>query len=208
MLFCNVELLIMENEKSMAGAGTEIVPKKRHPLFKWILVVGIMLVANLFINYALEAFYPAPQFDAFCPQSQVNEAILTKEACIAIGGGWNEYTYPAIKTPSAQISNTTIEVSGSCDKNYTCQKNLESAQKVYDRNVFIVLVIAGTALLMGGVFMAAIEAVALGFSFAGVLSLIIGTMRYWSNMDDRIRVVVLGCALVALVWLGIKKFKN
>jgi hypothetical protein len=79
---------------------------------------------------------------------------------------------------------------------------------MYDRNVFIVLVITGTALLIGGVFLTTAEAVALGFSFAGVLSLIIGTIRYWSSMDERLRVVVLGCALVALVWLGVKKFKD
>lgn len=183
--------------------------KKRHPLFKWILVIGIMLVANLFINYALDAFYPAPKYEAFCPQSQVNEAVLTKDACLTKGGQWNEDTYPVdIKTQVAPIPAGSVAVRGYCNVNYTCQKNLDSAQKVYDRNVFIVLVVAGTLLLIGGVYASGAEAVALGFSFAGILSFIVGTMRYWSSMDDRLRVVVLGCALAALIWLGVKKFKD
>lgn len=176
--------------------------KKQHPLFKWILVAGIMIVANLFINYALDAFYPAPKYESFCPQLQVNKAILSKNECLAGGGQWNENAY----IPTAPTK--TVEVKGYCNENYTCGKNYEDAQKVYNRNIFIVLVIAGTALLIGGVFLTGVEAIALGFSFAGILSLIIGTIRYWSSMDDRVRVVVLGVALAALVWLGIKKFKN
>ncbi len=181
--------------------------QKRHPIFKWILVVGIMIVSNLFINYALDAFYPSPKFENYCPQEQIQKAITTETACVAKGGQWTENVYPKEVAPTAPTK-AGMEIRGYCNENFTCQKNLESAQKVYDRNVFIVLIVAGTLLLIGGVFLTAAEAVALGFSFAGVLSLIIGTIRYWSSMDERLRVVVLGCALVALIWLGIKKFKN
>lgn len=167
-----------------------------------------MIVSNLFINYALDAFYPAPKYEVFCPQSQVQKAVTTQGACVAKGGQWNETAYPKDTNYTAPIPAGMVEIKGYCNENYTCQKNLDNAQKVYDRNVFIVLVVAGTALLIGGVFLTSAEAVALGFSFAGVLSLIIGTVRYWSSMDERLRVVVLGCALVALVWLGVKKFKD
>jgi hypothetical protein len=167
-----------------------------------------MIVSNLFINYALDAFYPAPKYEAFCPQAQVQKAITTQTACVAKGGQWTENAYPKDGTISVPVPAGLVEVKGYCNENYTCQKILDTAQKMYDRNVFIVLVITGTALLIGGVFLTTAEAVALGFSFAGVLSLIIGTIRYWSSMDERLRVVVLGCALVALVWLGVKKFKE
>ncbi len=189
--------------------STEV--KKRHPLFKWIFVGGIMIVANLFLNYTIAAFYPAPKYEVFCPQKQVNEALLTEDSCVATGGQWNEqlYTYPyapseAVPTPVR----VQEKIQGYCNVNFTCQKNYDEANNVYNRNVFIMLVALGTALLVGSIFVTAIEAVALGFSFAGILSLIIGTTRYWGSMDDRMRVVVLGLALVALIWVGIKKFKN
>jgi hypothetical protein len=188
-----------------------VLPKKRHPLFKWILVAGITLVSNLFLNYALDAFYPSPKYEAFCPTKQVNEAILTKNACISVGGQWNEQSYSSPYAPgNVKIAPVppSEKVQGYCNANYTCQNQLNDAQKIYDRNVFIVLIIAGTAFLIGSIFASAVEAVALGFSFAGVLSLIIGTMRYWSSMDERVRVIVLGLALAALIWVGIKKFKD
>ncbi len=191
---------------------TSVVPqKKKNPLFKWILVVGIMVVTNLFLNYALDAFYPAPKDEDFCPNPQVREAVLTQEACVAKGGQWSEGQYPKEIIYRNAVETTPIsavEIKGYCNERFTCQKNFDEAQKIYNRNVFIVLVVAGTALLIGGMFASTIEAVALSFSFAGVLSLIIGTMRYWVSMDERLRVVVLGIALVALVWIGIKKFRE
>lgn len=182
---------------------------KRHPLFKWLLVVGIMLVANLFLNYALDAFYPRPQYETFCPTSQVEEAVLTKDACIAKGGQWTESVTPkGAYSTTPVVSPTAPELIGYCNQNYTCGKNYDAVTKVYDRNVFIVLVVAGTVFLIGSIFAAELVVVALGFSLAGILSLIIGTMRYWSSMDEKLRVVVLGIALVSLIWVGVKKFKN
>ena len=51
------------------------------------------------------------------------------------------------------------------------------------------------------------EAVSLGLSLGGVLSFVIGTIGYWSDLSDVLRVVVLGIALVALIYLGIKKVR-
>lgn len=179
--------------------------RKRHPLFKWILVVGIALVTNLFLNYALDAFYPSPKYEAFCLQKEVVTPLTEQKACTDAGGQWtNEpYKYAGVATPVPADAPR-----GYCNENYTCGKNFDEAMKGYNRNVFIVLVVAGTALLVGSIFASAVEAVALGFSFAGILSLIIGTMRYWESMDERLRVVVLGFALTALVWIGIKKFRD
>ncbi len=179
--------------------------KKRHPLFKWILVVGIALVANLFLNYALDAFYPAPQYETFCPTKQVNEPIINEKSCLAVGGQWNSdpYRYVGVTVPIPADA-----PKGYCNENFICQKGFDEANKIYNRNVFIALVVGGTAFLVGSMFVVAVEAVALGFSFAGIISFIVGTIRYWASMDDKLRVVVLGIALMALIWVGIKKFKN
>lgn len=178
---------------------------KRHPLFKWVLVGAIAIVANLFLNFGLDAFYQRPEMETFCPQKQVNIPITTEKACVDAGGQWNSDPYRYVEATKPIPADAPR---GYCNENYTCGKVFEDATKVYDRNVFIVLVIAGTAFLVGGIFVSSVEAVALGFSLAGILSFIIGTMRYWNSMDERLRVIVLGIALAALVWVGIKKFKD
>lgn len=178
---------------------------KRHPLFKWILIAGIAIVSNLFLNYALDAFYPRPQIEAFCPVKQVNVPITSEKACVEAGGQWNSDPYRYVESVKPIPADAPL---GYCNENFTCGKGFDAASKVYDRNVFIVLVIAGTAFLVGSLLVAGVEVVALGFSLSGILSLVIGTMRYWSSMDERLRVVVLGIALASLVWVGIKKFKD
>ena len=69
------------------------------------------------------------------------------------------------------------------------------------------LVILGVIALISGAFIAN-EIITLGFSWGGVLSLLIASMRYWSLAGNLIKVLILGIALASLIWLAIKKFGN
>lgn len=187
------------NQTTDAAGG-----KKRSVVIKWALVFGIAIVINLFLTYVVRVMYHEPLFEDFCPAQQVNEAIETKEACLSVGGQWNEN--PEVKYPGQ----TTVvpQPAGYCDVNFLCQKEFEKVNTVYNRNVFVVFVIAGILLLGGSVFLSGVEAISLALSFGGVLALIIGSLRYWSDMDDILRVIVLGVALVALITLAYKKFRD
>ncbi|MFZ2299868.1 MAG: hypothetical protein WAW00_01885 [Candidatus Moraniibacteriota bacterium] len=177
---------------------------KKSSIIKWALIVGITIVVNLFITYLVDVIYHSPEFTDFCPESQVNRAIETEAACLEIGGQWNENIEAKSMTP--QI---TVPVpAGYCDANYTCGKQFADVMKVYNRNVFVVFTTLGILLLIGSVFLQGVEAVSLGLSFGGVLSLIIGSTRYWSDMNDILRVILLGIALASLIFVAYKKFKD
>lgn len=185
-------------------------PKSKKVL-KWVLIFGIALVVNLFFNYAIAVFYDEPQWDEFCVEKQVRVIPNTQEGCLLVGGQWTEDRF--IQKTIPRVGEITAPViqedqKGYCNPNYTCGQNYQDERELYERNVFAMLVVIGVGLIVGSFFVAGFEAVALGLSFGGVLSLIIGTMRYWSSMDDYLRVIVLGFALVALIWLAMKKFKD
>ena len=57
---------------------------------KWALIIGIVVVLNLFFNYTISLFYKEPDSNIYFAQPQVVEPITTKEACLKIGGQWNE----------------------------------------------------------------------------------------------------------------------
>ena len=173
-------------------------------ILKWALVLGIVIVLNLFINVSIALVYDQPEWDKFCVQKQVTVAPNTQEKCVADGGAWTENVGYSVDSKPVNVS----EPKGYCDVNFTCQKNYSEASSVYNRNVFIILVVAGVLSLGAGFFLAQYSAVSFGLSFGGVLSFVIGSVRYWSDMDDYIRVIILGLALVALIWLGIKKIKD
>jgi len=176
-------------------------------VLKWALIIGIVIVLNLFFNYAISLFYKQPDYNAYFPQSQVVEPITTKEACLAVGGQWTENTN-AIPKGGIQTPITNPLTNNSyCDPNFTKQQEFSHAEKVYNRNIFIMLVVLGVMALLLGVFIPN-EIITFGFSWGGVLSFIIASIRYWSDADNLVKVLILAVALGALIWLAVKKFGN
>ena len=168
---------------------------------KWALILGIVIVLNLFFNYTLSLVYGEPKYEDYIKQTQVVENIKTKEECLNIGGQWSE----GQKMESVKTGEEIFQ--GWCDQNYTNQKNYDNARKIYERNVFITLVILGVISLTVGVFVSNIV-LAPALAFGGVLSFIIASMRYWSLAEKGIRVFILFVALASLIWLAIKKFNQ
>lgn len=192
----------MEN----ASLPTDGVVAKKKPAFvKWALVLGIAIVTNLFISYVVQVLYPEPLYNDFCPESQVNKVIETEKACLEVGGQWNE---GSMKEVVNQQGVTLPQVSSYCNVYFTCSKQFDDAHALYNRNVFMVFIVAGILLLLGSVFLIGSETVSLALSFGGILALIVGSVRYWSDMDDILRVVILGVALAGLVYVAWKKFRD
>ena len=178
---------------------------KNLPILKWILIVSIVIVLNLFFSFATRLVYHEPLWEKYCPQEQVTIQPNNQKECVAKSGAWHDQGYPI---PVYDYPTKAIPPTGYCDLNFTCQKEFNTAHELYNRNVFVILVVLGFISLVLGFFLAQTAAVSLGLSFGGVLSLIIGSVRYWSEMNDYLRVIILAAALAVLLWLGIKKFKE
>lgn len=179
--------------------------EKLHILKKIALAASIVVVLNLFVNMGIKTFYPAPKYEAFCPQD-VRKIVTEQTACDAAGGQWTDrYAYYAKPVPQPAMDQGPL---GWCDADFSCRKVYESANELYERNVFIVLVIAGLLSLGIGYAITVADAVASGFVFGGVVSFIVGTVRYWSGMHDYLRFAILGVALVVLIWIGYAKLKK
>ena len=172
-------------------------------VLKWALIIGIVIVLNLFFNYSISLFYKEPDYNNYFAQSQVVKPITTKEECLAVGGQWNENG--AVYNNTVPASATTPEMKSYCDPNFTKQQEFNQAEKVYNRNIFIILVILGVVSFLLGTFIPN-EIIILSFSWGGVLSFIIASIRYWSDADNWVKVLILAVALGALIWLAIKKF--
>ena len=188
---------------------------------KIILVLAIVIVLNLFINYGIDTFYKQSRWEDFCGAANYSsETSDTKEKCEVERGKWNEYAVDsrgAVKpilppesalapVPPGGEADMLGKGAGWCDREFYCRENYEKVNSVYKRNVFIILVVAGAAVLTAGFFITQSEAVALGLSLGGLISIFIGTVRYWSEMNDYLRFIALGITLAVLIWLGIKKF--
>ncbi|MFA6416471.1 MAG: hypothetical protein WCW56_03235 [Candidatus Paceibacterota bacterium] len=182
---------------------------KNIPILRWALTIGIVIVLNLFFYYATSLVYVEPKYENFCEQKQVNIQPTNQQACVTAGGAWNENTtVKAVPVNPGMAVSEQTEIKGYCDGTFTCQKKYQEARDLYNRNVFLVLVVLGVISLIAGFFLSFNMAVSLGLSFGGVLSFIIASIRYWSAMQEYLRVTILALALVALITLAIKKFQD
>lgn len=189
----------MESEQLPAG-------KKDTRALRWVLIIGIVIVLNLLFNYLIYSFYTEPKYETFCPASEINIAPASQDECLAKGGQWNQSINQKQSTQSAPA---TTEITGTCDVTFTCQKEYQTARDFYRRNVFIILVVLGIlAVVLGFGIMKISAVVSLGLALGGVLSFIVASMSYWSDMGNWLKVAILTLALAVLIWLGLKRFKD
>ena len=153
---------------------------EKSKFLKWILALGIVVVMNLLFNYGFYTFYKhPPQYNDYC-----------KPQLLELG-----------VEPNGEMVGTDIKAHRYYEE---CQKSYEAAREPYNRNAFVALVVLGIISILASFQFKKFEAISLGLSLGGVISFIVGSIRYWSNMDDKLRFGVLLVAFLVLVWLGIK----
>ena len=180
--------------------------QKKSRFLKVAVIIGIVVVLNLFFNYALSLIYKSPEYTTFCQNTQVVNTPTTQSECVSIGGQWiNDTQYRGLQP---EVVTKPVTPSGYCNITYTCQKNFDEASRVYNRNVFITLVVLGAISLVAGIILSANVVLSSGLAYGGVLSFLIASTRYWSSADDLIKVVILAIALALLIGIAVKKFKD
>ncbi len=171
-------------------------------ILSWTLAVAIVIVVNLFFFYAISAVSPQPELQSFCP---VQPATYTDaQSCVTAGGQWtNDQLTPAQVTDTVKAGQPL----GYCDANFTCNAQFTHATSLYNRNVFIVLIVLSLVMIVLGVFVP-LEALSIGFAWSGIVSLIIASGRYWSDADSWMKVLILAVALALLIWVAVRKFRR
>ncbi|MBI2108780.1 MAG: hypothetical protein HYT93_01180 [Parcubacteria group bacterium] len=180
-------------------------------ILKLALAAAIIIVLNLFFIFSIQLVYEQPTYDTFCAKEQVHIIPQTQDECVLVGGQWVEGIYVQKGLPRAQYIEPPViteEQKGYCNEDFTCSADYNEAWKLYQRNVFIALVVLGTLTLVASFLLRAIAVVAPALAAGGVITLFIASVRYWSEMQDYLRVIILGIALVALLWAGVKKFSK
>ena len=185
-------------------------------LRKWALALAIAIVLNLFINYGISVFYKAPQYDDFCMDSSRPYP------------AGKYYPYPAEpqlqqQQKDCQVVEVGEELQKSCSeqKGYVafkynstgcateaycelCGKLFNDVNNRRNSNVFVGLVVIGVVSIIAGIILKA-EAVANGFLIGGILSLIVAAIRNWGQLQDVLKLIILGVVLALLIWIGYKK---
>lgn len=169
---------------------------KENKILKWSLILSIVIVANLFFNYSLSLILNSPKNDEFCPFDKTSQVIENKKICEESEGIWYS-------------GKTDLEKeAGTCDLYSKCNNRFEQASKIYEQKVFIALVIIGVIVLILSFFLKTNIVLTSALPLIAVLNFIVASMRYWVYSDEILKVTILFIALLTLIYLAIKKFKN
>ena len=182
-------------------------------LKKISLTIGIAVLFALFIGFAIDAFYPSPEYNDFCKSRSYpypekpypTQVDITK--CPQLN-----YKDPIYETCTQDVGYVAYDIDEKgCQINpycETCQVKYDAANKKYSRNLFFIAAVTGIIAIIVGLVYVGLEAIASGFMFGGILVIIYGTVRVFGDLSRVMRVIVLFIELVLLVYIGIKKSKK
>jgi Ni,Fe-hydrogenase I cytochrome b subunit len=165
-------------------------------------LIAIALLSLLVIALGIEAFYKSPKYDDFCKFDRAEPYLAEKPGLCDYKQTKDEYECSINKgMPRYDFNDKGCRFYKECD---FCNKNFEEANKPYSRTVFIVHVIAGVILILIGMYIK-FDFVGTGFIYGGILNLLTGVIRYFSEMSPILRFITVLIALIIVVWVAIKK---
>ena len=179
------------------------VNKSKQPKFvRWAVMLGIVILLNVFFVVARGIIFPAPQYSDFCPVS--TPIAENQTSCVRAGGDWipSGTPTPGDKTTAPQTPG------GYCDYSQKCQKPYDAAQKAYETKSFVFLVGLGLLVLIIGILPLGSSIVSTGISYGGVLSFVIASAGYWQDATQLIQLGISAIALAALIYIGLKRFRD
>jgi len=164
----------------------------------WALLVTIAVLLASFVALGIEAFSEEPNHQDYC--SGVTREIQV-EACPT-----TEYDQ---KTDYMCWCNPKIEgqkeiCTMTSPEWQQCYSQYQEAVDKYNFTIFIVLMAVGVICLIAGAMKFGPESIGGGIMFGGIITLIHGIIRYWSEMNDIMRFIAVGIALGIVIWIGYK----
>jgi hypothetical protein len=179
---------------------------ENHPKFvRWALLLGIVVILNIFFNVILTLAYPTPQYSDFCPTTMAAPA--DPSSCAAQGGVWSSYG-PTVPPSDVNAPNMPVTDNGYCDMSAKCEVPYQQATDTHALHAFVIMVVLGVLALLVGLMPTGSSIVSSGLSYGGVVALIIGSSEYWGSAGNWIRLLIATAGLAALLYIGWKRFRD
>ncbi|MCX6742034.1 MAG: hypothetical protein NTX24_02560 [Candidatus Pacearchaeota archaeon] len=176
-----------------------------------ILGAGIVIVFALLLWYGFETFYPSPQYEKFCNNSNggYSEPMKAPYACSSVNC-----------TFSQQLQNETDQCYGdggqptynhdengcsiSLKKCDFCNKSFEEAMKKRGNLVFVFSLIIGIIVLLIGYLLLSTEPIGISLIASGVWALFYGAINNWRNLVSVWKFLLLLIAFIVIIFLAFK----
>ena len=156
-----------------------------------LLALAIAIVLVSFIAISIDTFYKQPENNCY---NEVRPKILSCEFL------------PEPNKTTCYIEQQNYYENQSIESQ-KCYDAFKPVENTYRRNVFIILSILGVLSIVLGLFVKNVHALSFGLMLGGLISIVYGIIRYWAQMNEYLRFIILGVLLAILIWISYKKLK-
>lgn len=157
-----------------------------------IMAIAIIILTISVVIYGVNVFYDKPEYADFCGEFKTAEIIETQERCEEIGGNWAPYISPRV----------VDEREGYCDRDFTCRQEYDDAREGYSRNIFLIALPVGIAIIALGALVFGLEFVGAGIMGGGVGIVLWGVGGFWRFADDWLKFILSLIGLIVVIWLA------
>jgi hypothetical protein len=183
----------------------------------WALIMGIVILINIFAHYSMSLFYSEPDWQDYCGQDNrygYNDTYGSQQECEDSGGRWIEgktgrpAPAPVLEERASEAVESE-EVVGWCDAFYECDQAYRDASEAHARYAFIIMLSASLVLtLIGFLVPLTSNIVSTSLSIGGVILILTSIGRYWRSADDYLQFFVLSAVLACFIWLAFRRGKK
>ncbi len=179
-------------------------------LKKVALTIGIAVLFALFVGFFVDALYESPKYEDYCDQAYYARPHLVEPSSLNCTVIYNETEFNRCYKDSGEIRYNFDE--RGCETDYYCEycgKEFNTENTKYNKNIFYICAIIGILAILAGLYLPKdIDAIASGLIFGGIMVLIYGTARAFTDFGKWMRVIILGVELILLIWVGYKKVRD
>jgi len=178
-----------------------------------VIIFVIAVLFSILVQSTIDAVYERPRFDDFCGVDRPRTMPIKDISNCEVLDVPDEFTDECVEKKGYVSYNYD---SNGCADEYKCEMcNIayDEEQQKYNLVVFIISAIAGLVAIVLGIYLPGDSKtlnawIGTGFMLGGMISLFIGTARYYQDMARFIRPFVLLFELVIVIFVSYKKLNS
>lgn len=173
--------------------------------------VIIAIIFVMFCAYGTKLVYEEPKYEDYCKFDFGKEPI--KIPGLNSSCNDNSPALEDLRTKCYQDNGVPINSydEKGCVKEISCDycnKEFNAVEEKYSRNLFLISLIFGVIVIILSAFLIDVGSVSGGLMFGSLMFIIYGTGRYWMYMNRWLQFIILGVALIILIFVGYKVAKK
>ena len=184
---------------------------------KILVFIVVAVLFAFFVNAFIEALYPSPRYEDFCRNKEMYTPMKINIE--------QNRTCATIEQPTQSELDRCFKAEGYADYNYDaygcptkyecnmCQKLYNDAEKKHNMFVFLISAVAGLLAIAAGLYLPVgkdtlTEWIASGFMLGGLITIFVGTIRYYPGMEKIVRPLVLLLEIILVIYVAYKKIND